>query len=71
MTPMPFPVLAVLVFLSGCTTGAQRRAAENAAIQKQAAQEISRICALPKPERDAELERIKTESGMVVHCGEE
>lgn len=71
MTPMPVPILAALVLLSGCTTEAQRRAAENAAIRKQAAQEINRICALPQPEREAELERIKTESGMVVHCGKE
>jgi len=33
--------------------------------------EIRRICALPEPERKAELERIGAESGIVVYCGNE
>jgi carbamate kinase len=64
-------VLVAFGLLGGCATDAQRRAAENAAIQKEAAQEIRRICALPQPQRDAELERIKTESGIVLQCGSE
>jgi outer membrane biogenesis lipoprotein LolB len=71
---MPAPILnvvAALLLLSGCTTDASRRAAANAAIQGQAAQQISRICALPQSEREAEIEKIKAEADIVVHCGEE
>jgi len=71
MTPISVPVVAALVLLGGCITEAQRRAAENAAIQKQAAHEVRRICALPPAERDAELQRIEKESGIVLHCGTE
>ena len=63
--------LAALGVLCGCTTEGQRRAAENAAVQKEAAREIKRICALPPPERAAEIERINKESGMVVQCGKD
>lgn len=71
MTPMPVPILVALLLLGGCTTAAQRRAAENAAIQQEAALEVRRICALPPPERDAEIAKIKTESAIVVYCGRE
>jgi outer membrane biogenesis lipoprotein LolB len=63
-------ILAVLL-LGACASDAQRRAAEHAAIEKQTALEIDRICALPQPERDAELARIRVESGIIVQCGNE
>lgn len=63
------PLLAAFGVLCACTTATQRRAAENAAVQKEAAREITRICALPPPERAAELDRINKESGIVVQCG--
>jgi hypothetical protein len=63
------PVLTALGVLCACTTAPHRRAAENAAIQKEAAREIKRICALPPLERAAELDRINKESGIVVQCG--
>lgn len=61
--------IAVL-FLVACTTAQQRRAAENAEVRKQAAEEIERICALRGAEREAELERLKKESGMVLYCSD-
>lgn len=68
---MSVPVLTALGFLCGCTTEAQRHTEENTAIQKEAAREMRRICALPPAERAAELERISKESGIVVQCGKD
>jgi hypothetical protein len=63
-------VLALaLAALASCETAAERRAAENARIEKQAAAEINRICALPEAERAVELKKIKDQSGMVLYCG--
>jgi hypothetical protein len=61
-------LLASLV-LVGCATAEQKKAAENAAIQKRAATEIERICALPEAQREAEIQKIKDQSGMVLYCG--
>lgn len=41
------------------------------AIQKEVAREMKRICALPRAAREAELERIEKESGIVVQCGKD
>ena len=60
---------SALLVLTGCQTGAERRAAENARIEKHAAAEINRICSLPKDQREAELKKIKEQSGMVLYCG--
>ncbi len=62
-------VSTMVIQLAGCTTEAQRKAAENVAIQKQAAQEAKRICALPAEQREAELKKLKDESGVIIHCG--
>jgi hypothetical protein len=59
--------LAVVV-LAACETEAERRAKENAAVNKQAGDEIARICALPEDQRDAELNRIRVQSGVVLYC---
>lgn len=58
-----------LVLLAACTTAMHRKAVERAAIQKEAAQEVGRICALPPAEREAELGKIEAESGIVIQCG--
>jgi hypothetical protein len=58
-----------LAVAGGCSTPAERQAAQNARIEKQAAQEINRICALPDAKREAELKKIKDQSGMVLYCG--
>jgi len=62
-------LLLLACTLMGCTTAAERRATENARVEKQAAAEINRICALPETEREAELKKIKDQSGMVLYCG--
>jgi hypothetical protein len=62
-------MLTGVMTVSACATPSQRKTAENDAIQKKAAQEISRICSLPEPERDAELKKLREESGMVLYCG--
>jgi hypothetical protein len=59
----------ITLLLLACTTPAERQAAENARVEKQAAAEINRICALPEAEREAELKKIKDQSGMVLYCG--
>lgn len=71
MLPVSITIVVTMTLLGGCATEAQRRAAENAAIEKQATQEMRRICALPRAEREAELERITSKSGIVVECGKE
>jgi hypothetical protein len=60
---------ATLVLLTACATPQQGRAKENVAVRAQAAQEIHRICSLPDPEREAEIKRVKDESGMLITCG--
>jgi hypothetical protein len=65
------PALAAIGILCSCSTEAHRRAAEAEAIQKEAAREIKRICALPPAERAGELERINKESAIVVQCGKD
>ena len=59
----------VMCSLSGCETPAQRQAERNAEINRKAAAEISRICALPEDQRETELKKIKDQSGMVLYCG--
>jgi hypothetical protein len=68
---VPVMIVATLTLVSGCATEAQRRAAESAEVQQQAVDEMKRVCALPEAEREAELERIRTQSGIVVECGKE
>lgn len=62
-------VVGTLVVAGSCATPAMRQAAENAEIKKEAAAEISRICALPVAEREGELEKLKTQEGVVIYCG--
>ncbi len=57
--------------LAACETAAERQAKENARVEKRAATEINRICALPDAQREAELKKIKEQSGMVLYCGNE
>jgi hypothetical protein len=61
--------VAMTLLLLACTTPAERQAAKNARVERQAAKEINRICALPEAEREAELKKIKNQSGMVLYCG--
>jgi hypothetical protein len=59
----------VLALFAACQTDAERKAAENAHIEKQAAQEANRICSLPDAQRELELKKIKEQSGIVLYCG--
>lgn len=68
MTHAMVLALAAIFSVGACTTPAQRTATENASIEKQAAQEVRRICALPEAEREAELKKITKESGLSVYC---
>jgi len=61
---IPLAALAIV----GCEAQEHRRAAENAAIKKQASDEITRICALQGAEREAELKKLKAASGMELYC---
>ncbi len=69
MSPQTGILLVVLMLTNACSSPAQRRAEENREINKKAAQEVSRICALPPDQRDAELKKVQQESGMVLYCG--
>jgi len=60
---------ALAATLAACTTAPGRPAADNAAVQAEAAREIRRICALPEDQRQAEIRRIKDQSGVVIGCG--
>jgi hypothetical protein len=62
-------MVALVVFtLAACQTAQQRKAAENAAVNKQAAQEIKRICGLHGAERDTELRKLRAASGLDLYC---
>jgi hypothetical protein len=63
------PTLAGLIVLAACSTAGQRQTAENASIQQDAAMEVRRICALSESERQAEIQKVKKEAGVVVACG--
>jgi hypothetical protein len=67
--PSLIGLVASLLALAGCQTPSEQQAAKNAEINKQAAAEINRICALPDVERDLELKKIKEQSGVVLYCG--
>lgn len=62
-------VLALVGAVAACETAAERQAARNAQINRKAAAEINRICTLPEEQREAELQKIKDQSGMVLYCG--
>jgi len=73
--PMRLSILVWLAMwvlaLAGCQTAQQRKAAENAAVNKQAAEEIARVCALHGAEREAELKKLKAASGLDLYCPNE
>jgi hypothetical protein len=73
MQPIRLPILVWLaVFaLAGCQTAHQRKAAENAAVNKKAAEEITRVCALHGAEREAQLKKLKAASGLDLYCPSE
>jgi hypothetical protein len=58
----------VLTSLVACASP-QQKTADNAQLEKAAAQEVRRVCDLPPAEREAELQKINSESGIEVFCG--
>ena len=62
--PLAFGVL----FVGACTAKAPGRADEQTELQREVITEITRICSLPQPERDAEIKRAGEESRVVVRC---
>ena len=69
MSPVTVLLLGGMIAIAGCASTSQQRTAENAAVKKEAAQEIDRICSLPESERETELQKLKEESGLVLFCG--
>lgn len=56
---------AICISLSGCMSQQERDEQERAALSKR----IDEICSLPAGEREAALEKLKKESGLVLVCG--
>ena len=61
-------VLGAMLLLAACQTAEQKRAADNADINRQAGAEISRICALHGAEREEELRKLKAACGLDLYC---
>lgn len=61
--------LAVLLPLAAACTNAQRKAAEEDQVRKETAREVRRLCDLPPPQRQAELEKIQNNSDVEILCG--
>lgn len=59
----------ICLALTACAATRDEPAAENAAIKKDIAAEIERICGLPEPERAAELAALRRRSGYELQCG--
>ena len=54
-----------LVGLAGCKSTTERAERDRVAV----ARRITEICSLPPAEREAALERLNKESGLVLVCG--
>ena len=61
-------MLIALFLIFGCAGQSQDRQTENARVKQQASQEIARICALPESQRQAEIDRVKSQSGIAIVC---
>lgn len=59
------------IAVAGCASSGQRTAGmDNAALEKRASDKIDRICELPQEQREAEIKKIKAESGLELYCAE-
>jgi hypothetical protein len=68
-TALKVLLTALPAILAACSTTSERRAADNTAVEADAARGVGRICALPEDQRQAEIRRIKEQSGVVIGCG--
>ena len=59
--------LAAVVVIAGCASAPSPEEEEQA--RKALAARVDNICSLPPGQRDAELERLKKEAGVVLFCG--
>ena len=65
---MKLLTLASVIVLGACSTAAQRRAAQTAEIEREAAKEVRQICALPESEREAQIKKLEDAFGMTLDC---
>jgi ABC-type Fe3+-hydroxamate transport system substrate-binding protein len=69
MDSLKILMIGIFSLLAACVSAtSQHKADENAAVQKEAAQEIQRVCALPESERESEIRKVKDQSGFVIVC---
>jgi hypothetical protein len=69
MPSLKILILGGITMLAACASPAVQKGTDNvAAVQKEAADEIRRICALPEPDRDGEIRKVKQESGFAIVC---
>lgn len=66
-----FMTLAGVIFLGGCSTVDQRRAAQTSEIEKDVVREMRRICVLPESAREAQIKKLQDESRITVNCGKD
>jgi len=63
-------VLVFSLVLSGCSTAPPARGSDPGKTTQKALQKIDRICALPPAERDAQLNELKAQTGVVLVCSQ-
>lgn len=66
-TLMGLPMILAAV-LTACSAS-PNRPSDDAALQAQAAHAVHRVCSLLADQRQAEIQRIKEQSGVVIGCG--
>jgi hypothetical protein len=63
-------LVAGLLTIAGCTMPKKPATVDaEAQSQKALGERIQKICALAEPERTAQIEKLKSESGFVLYCG--
>ena len=70
MSPTTAFILTCSLVLSGCNTAAPRKSTDPGKTTQKAVQKIDRICALPPAARDAQLEKLKAQTGVVLVCSQ-
>ena len=61
-------VWSATLLLAACTTPPTQPSLDAPSANKQAAEEVRRICALPASARQAEIDRVQKKYGLVVDC---
>jgi hypothetical protein len=64
-------LLSAAIVLAGCATSKPAPAPAPApGSDTDMATRINRICALPEPEREQQIAKLKKDSGLVLYCGD-